>query len=231
MTLKRPGPLFSPSRSPRVPCCGSCSSVSRIFSAPTRGAGRSARATSSRAGRTSSWASRRRRWGRPPGPPVSFPWVFSPWGRGFGPREGAVRLPSAILGLIGVIVLERVIRRGWGQPAGHLAGAFAALFPPLVAASRAATVEPTLVTLGLAGIIFGLRAFEEDSPFEGAVSGVFFGLGFLAKGYAVGLYLIPLLLALLARPRLFGLGRTKRALTLLGLAFVAVGFSHLFAID
>jgi len=168
--------------------------------------------------------------GPPSGTPVLFPWVLSAMVRVFGPEEWAVRLPSAILGLIGVIVLERVIRRGWGQPAGHLAGAFAALFPPLVAASRAATVEPTLVTLGLAGIIFGLRAFEEDFPLEGAVSGVFFGLGFLAKGYAVGLYLIPLLLALLARPRLFGLGRTKRALTLLGLAFVAVGFSHLFAV-
>jgi hypothetical protein len=73
--------------------------------------------------------------------------------RVFGPEEWAVRLPSAILGLIGALLLERVIRRGWGQPAGHLAGAFAALFPPLVAASRAATVEPTLVTLGLFALI------------------------------------------------------------------------------
>jgi 4-amino-4-deoxy-L-arabinose transferase-like glycosyltransferase len=164
------------------------------------------------------------------GTPVLFPWVLSLMVRVFGPEEWAVRLPSAILGLLGVLVLERVIRRGWGQPAGHLAGAFAALFPPLVAASRAATVEPTLVTLGLAGIIFGLRAFEEDIPFEGAVSGFFFGLGFLAKGYAVGLYLIPLLLALAARPRLFVLGRTKRALALLVSAFMAVGFSHLLAV-
>jgi 4-amino-4-deoxy-L-arabinose transferase-like glycosyltransferase len=164
------------------------------------------------------------------GTPILFPWVLSAMVRVFGPEEWAVRLPSAILGLIGAFVLERVIRRGWGQPAGHLAGAFAALFPPLVAASRAATVEPTLVTLGLAGIIFGLRAFEEDVPFEGAVSGVFFGLGFLAKGYAVGLYLITLLLALLARPRLFGLGRTKRALAYLAAAFAAVGFSHLLAV-
>ncbi|MGZ5430634.1 MAG: ArnT family glycosyltransferase [Thermoanaerobaculia bacterium] len=164
------------------------------------------------------------------GTPILFPWVLSVMVRVFGPEEWAVRLPSAILGLIGAFVLERVIRRGWGQPAGHLAGAFAALFPPLVAASRAATVEPTLVTLGLAGIIFGLRAFEEDTPFEGAVAGAFFGLGFLAKGYAVGLYLIPLLLALAARPRLFGLGRTKRALGFLASAFVLVGFSHLFLV-
>lgn len=164
------------------------------------------------------------------GTPILFPWVLSVMVRVFGPEEWAVRLPSAILGLLGALLLERVIRRGWGQPAGHLAGAFAALFPPLVAASRAATVEPTLVTLGLAGIIFGLRAFEEDIPYEGAVSGVFFGLGFLAKGYAVGLYLIPLILALAARPRLFGLGRTKHALALLGSAFVLVGFSHLLAV-
>ena len=164
------------------------------------------------------------------GTPILFPWVLSAMVRVFGPEEWAVRLPSAVLGLLGALVLERVIRRGWGQPAGHLAGAFAALLPPLVAASRAATVEPTLVTLGLAGIIFGLRAFEEDIPFEGAVSGAFFGLGFLAKGYAVGLYLIPLLLALAARPRLFGLGRTKRALAFLAVAFAGVGFSHLLAV-
>jgi 4-amino-4-deoxy-L-arabinose transferase-like glycosyltransferase len=168
--------------------------------------------------------------GAPAGTPVLFPWVLSVMVRVFGPEEWAVRLPSAVLGLMGALVLERVIRRGWGQPAGHLAGAFAALFPPLVAASRAATVEPTLVTLGLAGIIFGLRAFEEDIPFEGAVSGVFFGLGFLAKGYAVGLYLIPLLLALAACPRLLRLGRTLRSLSLLLVGFIAVGVSHLLAV-
>ena len=168
--------------------------------------------------------------GPPGGTPILFPWVLSVMLRVFGPEEWTVRLPSAILGLLGALLLERVIRRGWGQPAGHLAGAFAALFPPLVAASRAATVEPTLVMLGLAGIIFGLRAFEEDIPWEGAIAGAFFGLGFLAKGYAVGLYLIPLLLALGARPRLFGLGRTKRALAFLAAAFVLVGFSHLLAV-
>src|ERR1019366_6052008 len=54
--------------------------------------------------------------------------------------------------------------------------------------------------------------------------------GFLAKGYAVGLYLIPLLLALAARPRLFRLGRTKRALALLVGTFIAVGGSPLLAV-
>ncbi|MCL4809248.1 MAG: glycosyltransferase family 39 protein, partial [Thermoanaerobaculia bacterium] len=123
-------------------------------------------------------------------------------------------------GLVAAFVLERIVRRGYGQPAGHIAGAFAALAPPLVLASRAATVEPTLARLGLGGIIFGLRAFEEDSPGEAPVSGVLFGLGFLTKGYAVGLFVIPLLLALLFRPRLFTLGRTKRTLALLAASFV-----------
>jgi len=168
--------------------------------------------------------------GAPSGTPVLFPWVLSGMVRVFGPEEWAVRLPSAFLGLVAAFVVERVVRRGWGQPAGHLAGAFVALFPPLVAASRVATVETALVTLGLAGIIFGLRAFEEDIPWEGAVAGFFFGLGFLAKGYAVGLFLLPLLLALAARPRLFGLGRTRRSLAFLLGAFVVVGGSHLLAV-
>jgi 4-amino-4-deoxy-L-arabinose transferase-like glycosyltransferase len=150
--------------------------------------------------------------------------------RVFGPEEWAIRFPSAIAGLIGAFVLERIIRRGWGQPAGHLAGAFAALLPPLVSASRAATVEPTLAAAGLAGILFGLRAFEEDEPFEGALAGLFFGLGFLLKGYAVGLYLLPLLAALAVRPRLFGLGRTWRSLGLLAAVFVLVGGARLFAL-
>jgi 4-amino-4-deoxy-L-arabinose transferase-like glycosyltransferase len=141
-----------------------------------------------------------------------------------------VRLPSAFLGLVAAFVVERIVRRGWGQPAGHLAGAFVALFPPLVAASRVATVETALVTLGLAGIIFGLRAFEEDIPWEGAAAGVFFGLGFLAKGYAIGLFLLPLLLALAACPRLFTLGRTKRSLLFLVAGFVVVGGSHLLSV-
>ena len=168
--------------------------------------------------------------GDPSGTPILFPWVLSAMVRVFGPEEWAVRFPSAFLGLVAAFVVERLVRRGWGQPAGHLAGAFVALFPPLVAASRVATVETALVTLGLAGIIFGLRAFEEDLPLEGAVSGAFFGLGFLAKGYAVGLFLLPLLLAIAARPRLFGLGRTRRSLALLLAAFIAVGGSHLLAV-
>ena len=146
------------------------------------------------------------------------------------PRSGPCGFPSAVLGLVAAFIVERIVRRGWGQPAGHLSGAFVALFPPLVAASRVATVEPALVTLGLAGIIFGLRAFEEDIPWEGAAAGAFFGLGFLAKGYAVGLFLLPLLVALAARPRLFGLGRTKRSLLFLAAAFVAVGGSYLLAV-
>lgn len=168
--------------------------------------------------------------GDPSGTPILFPWILSGMVRVFGAEEWAVRLPSAFLGLLAAVVVERIIRRGWGQPAGHLAGAFVALFPPLVAASRVATVEPALVTLGLVGVIFGLRAFEEDIPWEGALAGVFFGLGFLAKGYAVGLFLLPLLVALAARPRLFALGRTKRSLLFLLAAFVAVGGSHLLAV-
>jgi 4-amino-4-deoxy-L-arabinose transferase-like glycosyltransferase len=168
--------------------------------------------------------------GDPAGTPILFPWLLSGMVRVFGAEEWAVRLPSAVLGLLAAIVVERIVRRGWGQPAGHLAGAFVALFPPLVAASRVATVETALVTLGLAGIIFGLRAFEEDIPWEGAVAGALFGLGFLAKGYAVGLFLLPLVVALAARPRLFALGRTKLSLVLLVAAFVAVGGSHLLAV-
>jgi 4-amino-4-deoxy-L-arabinose transferase-like glycosyltransferase len=83
---------------------------------------------------------------------------------------------------------------------------------------------------GLAGILFGLRAFEEDEPFEAALAGLFFGLGFLAKGYAVGLYLLPLLAALAVRPRLFGLGRTWRSLGLLAAVFVLIGGTRLFAV-
>ncbi len=165
--------------------------------------------------------------GGPVGTPILFPAVLSVMVRVFGAQEWAIRLPSALAGLVGAFLLERIVRRGWGQPAGHIAGAFAALLPPLVSASRMAAVEPALVALGLGGVIFGLRAFEEDLPMEGALAGVLFGLGFLAKGYAVGLYLVPLLLALAVRPRLFGLGRTVRSLALLLGAFVLVGSGQL----
>lgn len=168
--------------------------------------------------------------GAPSGTPILLPGILSLMVRIFGAQEWAIRLPSALAGLLGAFVLERIVRRGWGQPAGHLAGAFAALLPPLVSASRVATVEPALVSLGLGGIIFGLRAFEEDLPEEGALAGFLFGLGFLAKGYAVGLYLLPLLAALAARPRLFSLGRTRRSLGLLLLLFVLTGSAQLLAV-
>lgn len=154
------------------------------------------------------------------GMPVLFPLVLAAMVKVFGAWEWAIRLPSVFAGLVGAFVLERIVRRGFGQPAGHLAGAFAALASPLVLSSRAATVEPTLTLLGLGGIIFGLRAFEEDSPGEAPLSGFLLGLGFLAKGYAVGLFVIPLLVALLFRPRLFALGRTKRTLALLAGTFL-----------
>lgn len=158
--------------------------------------------------------------GEPSGMPVLFPAILAVMVKTFGAYEWAIRLPSVFAGLVSAFVLERIVRRGYGQPAGHVAGAFAALASPLVLASRAATVEPTLALLGLGGIIFGLRAFEEDSPAEAPLSGFLFGLGFLTKGYAVGLFVIPLLVALLFRPRLFSLGRTKRTLALLAGAFV-----------
>jgi len=154
------------------------------------------------------------------GMPVFFPAILALMVKVFGAWEWAIRLPSVGAGLVGAFVLERIVRRGYGQPAGHIAGAFAVLAPPLVLANRAATVEPTLALLGLSGIIFGLRAFEEDSPGEAPLSGVLFGLGFLTKGYSVGLFVAPLLVALLFRPRLFALGRTKRTLALLAAAFV-----------
>jgi len=154
------------------------------------------------------------------GMPVFFPSILALMVKTFGAYEWAIRLPSVFAGLVAAFVLERIVRRGYGQPAGHIAGAFAVLAPPLVLASRASTVEPMLTLLGLGGIIFGLRAFEEDSPSEAPLAGVLFGLGFLTKGYAVGLFVLPLLVALLFRPRLFALGRTKRTLALLAGSFV-----------
>ncbi|MBK9963485.1 MAG: glycosyltransferase family 39 protein [Holophagales bacterium] len=154
------------------------------------------------------------------GMPVFFPAILAVMVKTFGAYEWAIRLPSVFAGLVAAFVLERIVRRGYGQPAGHIAGAFAALALPLVLSSRAATVEPMLTLLGLGGIIFGLRAFEEDSPGEAPLAGLLFGLGFLTKGYAVGLFVLPLLVALLFRPRLFALGRTKRTLALLAGTFL-----------
>lgn len=154
------------------------------------------------------------------GMPVFFPAILALMVKTFGAYEWAIRLPSVFASLVAAFVLERIVRRGYGQPAGHIAGAFAVLAPPLVLAGRAATVEPLLTLLGLGGVIFGLRAFEEDSPGEAPLAGILFGLGFLTKGYAVGLFLLPLLVALLFRPRLFALGRTKRTLALLTGSFV-----------
>lgn len=161
------------------------------------------------------------------GTPVFFPLILSVMVRIFGPLEWVIRLPSAVLGLVGAFVLERIVRRGYGQPAGHLAGAFAALFPPLAAASRMATVQPTLVALGLGGLIFGIRALEEDSPAEAVLSGALFGLGFLAGGEAVGLFLLPLAASILLKPAILGLGRTRRSLLLFVATFLLVGGSHL----
>ena len=56
------------------------------------------------------------------GMPVFFPAILALMVKTFGAYEWAIRLPSVFAGLVAAFVLERIVRRGYGQPAWHIAG-------------------------------------------------------------------------------------------------------------
>ena len=156
-----------------------------------------------------------------------LPVVLSVMVRVFGAEEWAIRLPSAFAGLVGASSSSGSSGAAGASPPGTSPG-------PSRRSSRRSSrrrgwrpSSRRSSPSASAGSSSACAPSRRTSRWKGALAGVFFGLGFLAKGYAVGLYLAPLLLALAVRPRLFGLGRTTRSLALLLGGFVLVGGSQL----
>jgi 4-amino-4-deoxy-L-arabinose transferase-like glycosyltransferase len=135
------------------------------------------------------------------------------WVLGGRISEGPARMPFALAGLAGVLALYLLGRRMWGERAGLLAGAFAALNGYLVAFGRMVQYQSFVFFLGalavycyycywrddddvyqLLGVLFlagSLLAHYDALPFLPAVGYIYF-----LKWRSTGVNLRPLLLSL-----------------------------------
>jgi len=122
-------------------------------------------------------------------PPASL-WVMALSVRLLGLSSFAILLPQALMGVATVGVLHATVKRGFGAPAGLLAGLVLALTPVAVLMFRFNNPDALLVLLMTLGAWATLRAVENGSPRWFALVGVLIGLGFLTKALQV-LLVVP----------------------------------------
>lgn len=163
----------------------------------------------------------------PDNKPFLFPLLLAAAVRLLGPTELALRSVTALAGLSSALFVLLIVRRRYGEVAAGSAGLATLLLPPLVYASRVVMGEGVLAAFGLAGIWAAYRALEERRRDLALFAGALWGCGFLVKLWLVGLFLVPVGVALLAdRSRRREPGSWGR-LALAALAFVGVASVHL----
>lgn len=163
----------------------------------------------------------------PDNKPFLFPLLLAGPVALLGPTELAVRLVPALAGLACAWLVGLLVARRYGRLAAWTAGFATLLLPPLVYASRVVMGEGLLAAFGLAGAWAAVRAIEERRKPLAVLAGFFWGCGFLVKLWLVGLFIVPVAVALLADKRRRREGAAWGAMVLAGVAFVIVGGSHL----
>lgn len=163
----------------------------------------------------------------PDNKPFLFPLLLAGPVAALGPTELAVRLVPALAGFACAWLVGLLVARRYGRFAAWAAAFATLLLPPLVYASRVVMGEGLLAAFGLAGAWAAVRALEERRSGPALLAGFFWGCGFLVKLWLVGLFILPVGVALLADR-----GRRREAaawgrMALAGGAFVVVGGSHL----
>ncbi|OGM57813.1 hypothetical protein A3A50_02255 [Candidatus Woesebacteria bacterium RIFCSPLOWO2_01_FULL_38_20] len=92
----------------------------------------------------------------------------------FGLNEFAVRLPSAIAGILTIMLLYKISKILFNEKIGLLAACLAVINPWLIHFSRGAWEANISLTLTLAGIYFFLTSFKDQKKL--IVSAIFFAL-------------------------------------------------------
>jgi 4-amino-4-deoxy-L-arabinose transferase-like glycosyltransferase len=164
--------------------------------------------------------------------PPLFPLVLSVSSLFGGESLLAHRIVGCVLGSLAVVLVAALGSRAGGRRAGFIAGAIAAVYPPLVTADGLVMSEPLFVLMTAAALLAAARAVRTGRIRDCAVLGALVGLATLTRGE--GLLLIPLLAwpaAWLAAPQRRGmrvLASTAAALALLAPWVVrnAVVFGH-----
>ena len=110
------------------------------------------------------------------------------WVALFGGSELAVRLPSALMGILAVYLVYAVGARLFGRGAGVVAALLLAVSPYHVAYSQEARVYNLMALAGLASFYFLVRLREEDGP--GVQVGYVLSTVLLLYSHVYGLFVV-----------------------------------------
>jgi 4-amino-4-deoxy-L-arabinose transferase-like glycosyltransferase len=153
-------------------------------------------------------------------PPVDL-WLQVAATKLFGFSSVSLRLPQAIAGVLAVLLVYGVVRRGFGRAAGLAAGLALAVLPSTVLTSRSDTMDTVMAALLLLAAWLIVRASPDRRARSVVAAGAVAGLAFEIKLSEATVALPALaLLAWLALD-----ARRARTLLRAGAAFVGVAAS------
>src|ERR1700730_11212655 len=162
-------------------------------------------------------------------PPVGF-WLDAASAKLFGFNSVSILLPSALAGVLSVVLLYYLVRRHFGVGAGLLAALALALSPISILTNRNITIDSTLALTLLVGAWAVLRAAETGKLRWLLLTAVIVGIGFNIKMLEAYL-VVPAfgLLYLLAAPK--SIWKRVGHLALAGVVLLVVSFSWVAAVD
>ncbi len=162
-------------------------------------------------------------------PPVGF-WLDAASAKLFGFNSVSILLPSALAGVLSVVLLYYLVRRHFGVVAGLLAALALALSPISILTNRNITIDSTLTLLMLAGAWAVMRAAETGRLRWLLLTAVIVGVGFNVKSLEAYL-VVPAygLLYLLAAPR--SIWKRIAHLAVAGALLLVISLSWMVAVD
>lgn len=139
-----------------------------------------------------------------------------------GDSRTAGRLVGAALGVLAVFLIYLIGRRIWGRRVGLIAGALAAVFPPLVLLSRELWSETLFIPLELGAVLCVLEFRRSGGELRwAAAAGTLCGFALLTRNTAAPL-LICIPLGMIVAPFRFTLGKLRAPLLVLAVAALVV---------
>lgn len=129
--------------------------------------------------------------------PILFYWLVHASYKVFGVNEFAARLPSAVFGLVGVIVMYLLGSMLFGRRAGAFAAVILASNVEYVILSRACVTDMVLTVFMLLGVYRFFCGYVTGKRFYYVLSGLAFGFAVLTKGPVFAVLAIGVLIGFL----------------------------------
>jgi len=126
--------------------------------------------------------------------PAVFPYVQSVSMAVFGKGSVGLRIPSAIVGSLNLLLVFLLARQMFGPILALVAGALFAFIPTHLTFSRIGAYDMIVVQLALAAVLYFLyRGFRSRRAWDYALAGVSFGLGLWLDYNNKSMVLVPML--------------------------------------